>query len=91
LQPGIPKNTDIPEDKKLMKQQKQSQVGNIVFFEKDDPRAAQALREVIARTNLPVLGLVLKVREGTNGDEIVNWMYADDDYIKSLALILPEK
>lgn len=66
--------------------------GNIIFFDKDDPRAAQALRSVISRSTIPVFGLILKVKEGEQGEEqIVNWMYADEDYIKSLALILPNK
>jgi len=72
--------------------QKFSKAGNIVFFEKDDPRAVEALRNVITHTNVPVVGLVLKVKEGDQGeDEIVNWMYADEEFIKSLALILPGK
>ena len=43
------------------------------------------------RMSFPVVGLILKVKEGDHGDEIVNWMYADDDYVRSLALILLEK
>ena len=69
-----------------------SKAGNIIFFEKDDPRAAQALRSVISHSTIPVVGLILKVKEGEQGEEeIVNWMYADENYIKSLALILPNK
>ena len=66
--------------------------GNIIFFEKDDPRAAQALRSVISHSTIPVVGLILKVIEGAEGEEeIVNWMYADEEFIKSLALVLPDK
>ena len=65
--------------------------GNIVFFEKDDPRAGNALREALSHINVPILGLVLKVKESENGDEIVNWMYADEELLKSLSLILPRK
>ena len=62
-----------------------------MFFEKDDPHAAEALRAAMERMSFPVVGLILKVKEGDHGDEIVNWMYADDDYVRSLALILLEK
>jgi len=68
-----------------------SKAGNIVFFDQDDPRAAEALRAVLSHSNMPVVGLILKVKESDKGDEIVNWMYADEDFIKSLALILPGK
>ena len=75
----------------MTSKQSPSSTGNIVFFEKDDPGAGNALREVLSHINVPILGLVLKVKESENGDEIVNWMYADEDFIKSLTLILPNK
>ena len=73
--------------------QKLSKAGTIVFTEHDDPRnALDSLRIALARGGVPVLSLVLKVRESEEGsDEIVNWMFADEDFIKSLALVLPNK
>jgi hypothetical protein len=68
-----------------------SKADNIVFFDPDDPRAAEALRAAVSRSNIPAVGLILKVKESDQGEKIVNWMYADEDFIKSLALILPGK
>ena len=40
----------------------------------------------------PILGLVLKVEVDPEGeDRVVNWMFAETSFIKSLALILPGK
>jgi len=63
--------------------------GNIIFYEQDDPRSREALRGAIEPVNIPIMGLILKVKDGEHGEEIVNWMFADADFIKSLALTLP--
>ena len=67
--------------------------GNIVFFEDDSPQAVESLKSALAKTgDAPLLGLVLKVEADTKGEErVVNWMFADTSFIKSLALILPGK
>ena len=75
------------------KQQKLSKAGTIIFTEQDDSHnAMDSLRIALARGGVPALSLVLKVKEGEEGDDqIVNWMFADEDFIKSLALVLPNK
>ena len=67
--------------------------GNVVFFEDDSPQAAESLKNALARTgDAPLLGLVLKVEADSKGeDQVVNWMFADTSFIKSLALVLPGK
>ena len=67
--------------------------GNIVFFENDSPQAVESLKNALAKTgDAPLLGLVLKVEADPKGKErVVNWMFADTSFIKSLALILPGK
>ncbi len=65
-----------------------SKNGNIIFFEQDDPRSKEALRGAIEPVTIPIMGLILKVKEGEHGEEIVNWMFADANFIKSLALTL---
>ena len=67
--------------------------GNIVFFENDSPKAAESLKNALAQTGeTPILGLVLKVEVDPEGkDRVVNWMFAETSFIKSLALILPGK
>lgn len=67
--------------------------GNIVFFENDSPQAVESLKSALAKTgDAPLLGLVLKVEADPKGEErVVNWMFADTSFIKSLALILPGK
>ena len=67
--------------------------GNIVFFEKDSPQAFESLKNALANAgDVPLLGLVLKVEVDPNGeDHVVNWMFAETSFIKSLALILPGK
>lgn len=67
--------------------------GNIVFFEEDSPQAVESLKDALAKTgDVPLLGLVLKVETDTKGEErVVNWMFADTRFIKSLALVLPGK
>ena len=67
--------------------------GNIVFFEKDSPKAVESLKNALAKTgDAPILGLVLKVEVDPEGeDRVVNWMFAETSFIKSLALILPGK
>lgn len=67
--------------------------GNIVFFENDSPQAVESLKNTLAKTgDIPILGLVLKVEADSKGeDRVVNWMFADTSFIKSLALILPGK
>lgn len=66
---------------------------NVVFFEKDSPQAAESLKNALIQTgNAPLLGLVLKVEADAKGeDRVVNWMFADTSFIKSLALVLPGK
>jgi len=66
--------------------------GNIVFFEDDSPQAAENLKNALAQTgDAPLLGLVLKIEADSKGqDRVVNWMFAETSFIKSLALILPE-
>ena len=67
--------------------------GNIVFFENDSPKAAESLKNALVQTGeTPILGLVLKVEVDPEGkDRVVNWMFAETSFIKSLALILPGK
>ena len=67
--------------------------GNIVFFENDSPQAFESLKSALANTgDVPILGLVLKVEADHKGEErVVNWMFADTSFIKSLALVLPGK
>ena len=67
--------------------------GNIVFVEKDSPQAVESLKNALANTgDVPLLGLVLKVEvDPEGGDRVVNWMFAETSFIKSLALILPGK
>jgi len=67
--------------------------GNNVFFENDSPQAVESLKSALAKTgDAPLLGLVLKVEANPKGEErVVNWMFADTSFIKSLALILPGK
>ena len=67
--------------------------GNVVFFENDSPQALESLQSALAKTgDTPLLGLVLKVESDPKGeDQVVNWMFADTSFIKSLALILPGK
>jgi len=67
--------------------------GNVVFFENDSPQAVESLKNALASTgDAPLLGLVLKVEADSKGeDQVVNWMFADTSFIKSLALILPGK
>jgi hypothetical protein len=67
--------------------------GNIVFFENDSPQAVESLKNALAKTgDVPLLGLVLKVEVDSKGeDRVVNWMFAETSFIKSLALILPGK
>jgi len=68
-----------------------AQNGNVVFFEKDSSKAVESLKNALAKTgDAPILGLVLKVEAGPKGeDQVVNWMFADTNFIKSLALVLP--
>ena len=56
-------------------------------------RAAESLKNALANTgDIPLLGLVLKVEvDPEGGDRVVNWMFAETSFIKSLALILPGK
>ena len=70
-----------------------TQNGNVVFFENDSPQAVESLKNALANAgDAPLLGLVLKVETDPKGeDQVVNWMFADTSFIKSLALILPEK
>ena len=67
--------------------------GNVVFFENDSPQAVESLKNALASTgDVPLLGLVLKVEADPKGeDQVVNWMFADTSFIKSLALVLPGK
>ena len=67
--------------------------GNVVFFENDSPQAVESLKNALAQTgDVPLLGLVLKVEADPKGGErVVNWMFADTSFIKSLALVLPGK
>ena len=70
-----------------------TQNGNIVFFENDSPQAVESLKNALTKAgDVPLLGLVLKVEADPKGeDQVVNWMFADTSFIKSLALILPGK
>jgi len=67
--------------------------GNVVFFENDSPQAVESLKNALANAgDAPLLGLVLKVETDPKGeDQVVNWMFADTSFIKSLALVLPGK
>ena len=67
--------------------------GNVVFFEEDSPQAVESLKNALANAgDAPLLGLVLKVEADPKGvDQVVNWMFADTSFIKSLALVLPGK
>jgi hypothetical protein len=66
---------------------------NIVFFENDSPQAVESLKSALVNAgDVPLLGLVLKVEADPKGEErVVNWMFADTSFIKSLALVLPGK
>ncbi|MDO9303296.1 MAG: hypothetical protein Q7T89_18040 [Anaerolineales bacterium] len=66
---------------------------NVVFFENDSPQAVESLKNALANAgDAPLLGLVLKVEVDPKGeDQVVNWMFADTSFIKSLVLILPGK
>jgi hypothetical protein len=66
---------------------------NIVFFENDSPQAVESLKSALVNAgDVPLLGLVLKVEADHKGEErVVNWMFADTSFIKSLALVLPGK
>ena len=70
-----------------------TQNGNVVFFENDSPQALESLKSALAKTgDAPILGLVLKVEADPKGEErVVNWMFADTSFIKSLELVLPGK
>jgi len=70
-----------------------AQNGNVVFFEEDSPQAVESLKNALANAgDAPILGLVLKVEADAKGeDQVVNWMFADTSFIKSLALVLPGK
>ena len=65
--------------------------GNVVFFEDDSPQAVESLKKALASAgDAPLLGLVVKVETNPKGeDQVVNWMFADTSFIKSLALVLP--
>jgi hypothetical protein len=67
--------------------------GNVVFFENDSPQTVESLKNALANAgDAPLLGLVLKVETDPKGeDQVVNWMFADTSFIKSLALVLPGK
>jgi len=69
-----------------------SNTSNIVFFKDDDPLAGASLASALERSDQPILGLILKVKQQQNGEEqIVNWSFADTGLIKSLAaLCLPD-
>lgn len=68
-------------------------MNNIVFIEKDNPQAAERLQAAMARAGeIPILGLILKVEPDPSGnDRLVNWMFADADFIRSMALVLPQE
>ena len=64
----------------------------IIFDQQDDPRAHEILRAALDQAAIaPVLGLVIKVREGAGGEQVVNWMFTDADHIKYLALSVQEE
>lgn len=67
------------------------QDANIIFFDPDSRSAQESLRTVLERVGeVPLLGLVLKVEVDPNGQhQVVNWMFANTNFIKSLALVLP--
>lgn len=64
---------------------------NIIFFDPDSQAAQDSLRTALKRVGeVPLLGLVLKVEVDPNGErQVVNWMFASTNFIKSLALVLP--
>ena len=70
-----------------------TQNGNNLFFENDSLQAVESLKHALTKAgDVPLLGLVLKVEADPKGEErVVNWMFADASFIKSLVLILPEK
>ena len=58
-------------------------MSKIYFANPDSPEAAQALRALVERVNLPVLGLIVKVNQD---DEVVNVELTGADEVKALAL-----
>jgi hypothetical protein len=66
---------------------------NIIFVSQDDPRSAELLRAALdTSAGLPVLGLVVKVKEDQAGaEEVVNFMFTDAATIRQLALVVPDK
>jgi hypothetical protein len=67
-------------------------MASIVFPTPDQSRPASELGDLLdSLGRAPMLGLLIKVKEGPDGDEIVNWMFADPAELKSLLLVLPAR
>jgi hypothetical protein len=65
-------------------------MSSIVFPTPDQSHPPSELSDLLESLGkAPVLGLVIKVKDGPDGEEIVNWMFADPAELKSLFLVLP--
>ncbi|MBI1793384.1 MAG: hypothetical protein HYR70_04245 [Chloroflexi bacterium] len=64
---------------------------SIVFIDQDNPMSAARLQAALSDAgDIPVIGIVVKIEKEQDGRErIVNWMFADANFVKSLALVLP--
>jgi hypothetical protein len=58
-------------------------MNKIHFANPDSPEAAEALRALVERVHLPIVGLLIKVNER---DEVVNIELSDEYTVKALAL-----
>jgi hypothetical protein len=59
----------------------------VVFLAPDNPQNAALLAEALRAANQSqVIGLVIKVDPS---DQVVNWFYADPNFVKSISLVMP--
>ena len=64
----------------------------ITFLNPDSDAAREALARSLQAipSGVPIMGLVLKVAQTPEGEEkLVNYEFADPDFLKLLALVLP--
>ncbi len=64
---------------------------SIVFYNPDTPEAARSLANVLVALSPgdPILGLIVKVQDDGGEGRVINWMFADVNLLKSLAIVLP--
>jgi hypothetical protein len=58
-------------------------MSTILFTKPDDPQAAALLKTLLAKTGLPILGLIVKVNQD---DKVINVELTDENTVKALAL-----